>query len=789
MERSYIIENTLNLTGFPKDPRSSIKYFVDILLKDVYPLLQRISENLHNNNKDEYADENNVNIRIVYTLCADQIRKCYMSMFEIIKLEHNNYVYLQESRQCIVERLSWCYQKLLSVEQLTHETLRDEIDSLDNSILVPTMYFVNWIDQTFEVLSKLSSVVYSDSCKENEELHTQWKQELVECVKGLHTSIDELLLSSMTLCRYCLHDDQHVVKARCQVVLRETKALLSELIDGNLDMVQPTIYNLKFPIMPSNVNLLIDVLKDVLYALETNTNTALLALVIHCFSQSVTPADILKSHFEKSPKGKCTCHESDEDFEEKCSFIKEFDLHNERLLQIGSFAMSCSSDQKRTLCLRSGLASLEALDPYLVPAVMLSPQSHHSSILINIWNQESMQIRDNVFLIVDPAAFSDKARQLMHQKLLEITKECTYNNNKICAVINIGSVVFEFFNAYEKFEPDALTCQEQLGPLLKNLNKVQEECKVVSNFLSSADDYIYELKKKTKTTTVTVDKLIKRLKLLYTIVKRINSLLNPKENDDEFYEEPLQNKNITHTLNFVNGNTYINSPKKQVNNVTRSIFTRTNIRSSTSRFPLAILTKRLNSKKINDLSFSIQFDEFSNLSEIKSKNRETSILYSPFKPRSSLRKAVLSRLCLVPFDKKNILELKAQPEQSLRLEKESYMDDDTSLQITDVLNQINDLTTNISTKTRWPFNSTGLIEKPLQSCNGSRNNILKISINNESNFEYTWNISVNNSKDEIASTSNISQPSDVNTLERINDLNLVESKLSDLKCGHIETSL
>lgn len=109
--------------------------------------------------------------------------------------------------------------------------------------------------------------------------------------------------------------------------------------------------------------------------------------------------------------------------------------------------------------------------------------------------------------------------------------------------------------------------------------------------------------------------------------------------------------------------------------------------------------------------------------------------------------------------------------------------------IPDVLNQINDLTTNMSTKKRWPFNSTGLIEKPLQTSSGSRNNILKLSINNESNFKYTWNISVNNSKDEIASTSNMSQPSDVNTLERINDLNLVESKLSDLKFGHIETSL
>lgn len=86
---------------------------------------------------------------------------------------------LQESRQCILERLSWCHKKLLSIEQLTKESVKDEIDSLDNSILVPTMYFVNWIDQTFDVLSKLSSVIYCDSCKDNEELHIQWKQEVL----------------------------------------------------------------------------------------------------------------------------------------------------------------------------------------------------------------------------------------------------------------------------------------------------------------------------------------------------------------------------------------------------------------------------------------------------------------------------------------------------------------------------------------------------------------------------------------------------------------------------------
>lgn len=128
-------------------------------------------------------------------------------------------------------------------------------------------------------------------------------------------------------------------------MLRETKALLTELISENPDSTfTVTPETLKLPLMPSNVNVLIDVLKDVLYVLETNTNTALLALLVHCFSFSKFPVDLVKEHFVKSAKGRCCCVGEGDTLEE-CEVVKEFDAYNERLMQIGSFAVSCSSDQ------------------------------------------------------------------------------------------------------------------------------------------------------------------------------------------------------------------------------------------------------------------------------------------------------------------------------------------------------------------------------------------------------------------------------------------------------------
>lgn len=118
------------------------------------------------------------------------------------------------------------------------------------------------------------------------------------------------------------------------------------MIEGNTDgKFSATVDSLKLPIMPTNINVSIDVLKDVLYVLETNTNTALLALVVHCFSTTMSPVDVLREHFNKT-EGCPHQHYDDENVEEDCDNVKDFDLYGERLLQIGSFAVSCSSDQE-----------------------------------------------------------------------------------------------------------------------------------------------------------------------------------------------------------------------------------------------------------------------------------------------------------------------------------------------------------------------------------------------------------------------------------------------------------
>lgn len=60
---------------------------------------------------------------------------------------------------------------------------------------------------------------------------------------------------------------------------------------------------------------------------------------------------------------------------------------------------------------------------------------------------------------------------MVHQRLLIILKDDCYKNVNVCAVINMGCMVYEFFHVYGKYEPDALGHHDKLLLLLADLNK------------------------------------------------------------------------------------------------------------------------------------------------------------------------------------------------------------------------------------------------------------------------------------------------------------------------------
>lgn len=84
----------------------------------------------------------------------------------------------QESRRCTLERLSWCCSRLLAIEDMLEGiTNNDRHDSaFDESIFDPPLYFVNWIDQTFDDLKSLTNLIsLSDP---DSKQYDQWKSDV-----------------------------------------------------------------------------------------------------------------------------------------------------------------------------------------------------------------------------------------------------------------------------------------------------------------------------------------------------------------------------------------------------------------------------------------------------------------------------------------------------------------------------------------------------------------------------------------------------------------------------------
>lgn len=87
------------------------------------------------------------------------------------------------------------------------------------------------------------------------------------------------------------------------------------------------------------INLFIDTCTDKLCALERRVNTAVLKLCLKVFSEyTVTLEVIHKFCFDKENVGK---------MEELDSLVADFDLHVDRIMQIGLFAVSCSTSTSR----------------------------------------------------------------------------------------------------------------------------------------------------------------------------------------------------------------------------------------------------------------------------------------------------------------------------------------------------------------------------------------------------------------------------------------------------------
>lgn len=92
---------------------------------------------------------------------------------------------------------------------------------------------------------------------------------------------------------------------------------------------------------PAMINLFIDACSYKLCNLEKKVNTAVLKLSLNVFSEFILPLEKIYSF--------CFNTNNREKIDEFDSLVADFDLHVDRIMQIGLFAVSCSSDISRKL--------------------------------------------------------------------------------------------------------------------------------------------------------------------------------------------------------------------------------------------------------------------------------------------------------------------------------------------------------------------------------------------------------------------------------------------------------
>ncbi|XP_050093087.1 serendipity locus protein alpha-like [Anopheles aquasalis] len=310
-------------------------------------------------------------------LCISQIVTCIRWLERTLTVEQNAAPESKQpqpqSRQCFLERIIWCLERLKTV-----------LESEGPAESVTESNFVTYLDLALNLVCPLT-VASEEECSESE-YDVKYRAVIVE--SGRVRSVLEALISqTFGFCNVLPEEDRKRVMICCQKVLRECGALERAASDGTGS---------------SDKKLFASVLEAAIYQLETLVNECLLRLVYDSFGDTDRR---LLTELQRILASK----PSEEDLEEH---TKPFDQFVERLMQIGLFAISYADDLKVSSAIRSTLASIEALDSYLIPLLYLGT-GQSTTLLEEHWLEEAANLRKHVNKIIDTSAFASSLIELL----------------------------------------------------------------------------------------------------------------------------------------------------------------------------------------------------------------------------------------------------------------------------------------------------------------------------------------------------------------------------------------
>lgn len=290
-------------------------------------------------------------------------------------------------------------------------------------------------------------------------------------VSQIKPLIESIVSHTLEFSSVCIAEDKTPISIMCQKVLNDFKDLKEECS----------------AMEPSDIirRLKADILEAAMYQLENLINDALLRLVLDTFKD-------VKNFSTKQ----LLVTDNDEDAQDVIDGIID------RLFQIGRFGIMFADEMKVSALIKHALTSFEALESHLSPGILQKYDENHRFLLDSHWNEQTTLIQQNIQKIIDTKVFCSTFEEILEKTVSKFNQN--FDANEMKDILTKAEVLEDHFRLN-------LT-DESMKPLLRDFHVMVKECQAGLKLASEID----------------TKRLVKRLKILKTTVKKVREGLMPQ---------------------------------------------------------------------------------------------------------------------------------------------------------------------------------------------------------------------------------------------------------------------
>ncbi|XP_011312088.1 serendipity locus protein alpha-like isoform X2 [Fopius arisanus] len=302
-------------------------------------------------------------------LCVCQLCAAFSMLMSVVYTQHEINLPMYTSKSYICGRICWCLRMINEIFESKTVDPESDTERID--------HFVYKMDMALDIISDLPEKPQGE--------------QMIECSR-LWTAVEDVFSHAMVIAQVCDPENFKAITGVCQSIMNEYDNLKGQISAEQPDFMLNSLF--------------VNTFTDALYRLERKINISVLSLVLEVFSDPFGP---MKKLVKICGNSLARDKRSKKDLDD---LIEEFDQLNDRIMQVGLYAVACCNDINRVTKIKNCMASLESLEAELVPSIVsfyLHP--HNLEMRMNVklftrqWQLEMNKLKNSVNLIIDSSAF------------------------------------------------------------------------------------------------------------------------------------------------------------------------------------------------------------------------------------------------------------------------------------------------------------------------------------------------------------------------------------------------